>query len=153
MPSSFHREKRPDFSPNIFTWTMDILLFSITIFHVAACFMRYIFLSLPIWKTPELQSLTFGQWARETRWDNFLARLLYLDVAWDGFIYDILVPLYSGMCTAPAEAILDHPAEEFLGELPVLIFFFLYLNRLFRLQLAWLRHTTLHCVERSPGRG
>ncbi|KAH8834886.1 hypothetical protein DL96DRAFT_1701903 [Flagelloscypha sp. PMI_526] len=103
MPASLRREKTPEFTPTTPPFT-----------SLHASF-RYIFLSIPLWKTPEIQTLTFEQWVVKTRWDNFLTRLLRLDVAWDAFCFDILCPLYAAVCTAPQEAMLVHPVEDFLG--------------------------------------
>lgn len=38
-----------------------------------------------------------------------------LDLAWRDFTYTVLLPLFSAVCTAPEEDVLQHPVEEFLG--------------------------------------
>lgn len=42
-------------------------------------------------------------------------RFLELDVRWQLFVEDVLVPLFSAVCTTARETVWEHPVEEFLG--------------------------------------
>ncbi|KAI0808936.1 hypothetical protein BC629DRAFT_1075830 [Irpex lacteus] len=68
-------------------------------------------LPLPIRPPPHT---TFRQWVRATTPRGTLARAMGLDRRWVGFAEDVLVPLFSAVCTAEEEAVWEHPVEEFL---------------------------------------
>ncbi|KLO20421.1 hypothetical protein SCHPADRAFT_923586 [Schizopora paradoxa] len=57
---------------------------------------------------------TFGAWIEGNCPRNPLARLLRFDTSWNLLCYDILLPLFSGICTASREEILNHPVLDFL---------------------------------------
>lgn len=75
-------------------------------------------LRIPVWlPTPSRPSAekTFSEWRDATTPSSSLARYLGLDTKWRNFVADVLVPLFSAVCTASTEDIWNHPAEEFLG--------------------------------------
>lgn len=66
-------------------------------------------------------SVTFQEWVSQTVPRNFLARRLGLHKSWIIFCQDVLVPIFSAVCTAPEEDIYGHPVEEFLGMTAILL--------------------------------
>jgi len=60
--------------------------------------------------------MTFEEWAKWARPRSLLFRLLGLDAVWDNYVETVLVPMYSGVCSANREDILQHPVEDFLGK-------------------------------------
>ncbi|KAI0089742.1 hypothetical protein BDY19DRAFT_940569 [Irpex rosettiformis] len=59
-------------------------------------------------------NVTFREWIQSTTPRSTLSRWLGLDKRWMAFAEDILIPLFSAVCTASEEAIWEHPVEEFL---------------------------------------
>lgn len=71
---------------------------------------------LPIPIRPH-SSMTFREWIDMKTPESGIARWAGWDRRWQEYARDVLVPLYSAVCTAPEEVVWDHPVEEFLGEL------------------------------------
>jgi microfibrillar-associated protein 1 len=82
-----------------------------------------LFLSVPIWRSNDVEETSFAEWAERTAPTGALARWLGMDLVWRDYTQTVLLPLFSAICTAPDEDVLRHPAEEFLGEIP---FYFPY---------------------------
>lgn len=59
---------------------------------------------------------TLAEWTRRTTPSNFIARTFGMDVAWTKFVDEVVIPLFSAVCTAPADDIYQHPVNEILGE-------------------------------------
>jgi hypothetical protein len=59
---------------------------------------------------------TFREWVELTTPQSVLSKWLGLDVHWVKYAQEVLVPLFSGVCTASEQSIWDHPVEEFLGK-------------------------------------
>lgn len=97
-------------------------MFLLVTAHVAICYLRLLLFALPFWRGNALgvETTTFGEWAERTVPTGVLARWSGFDMAWRNFTHTVLVPLFSAVCTAPAEDVLRHPMEEFLGEFFVL---------------------------------
>jgi hypothetical protein len=74
----------------------------------------YALLPVPIRPPPHM---TFREWVRLTTPNSALSRWLGLDQQWTKYAHDILIPLFSAVCTASEQSIWDHPVEEFLGKL------------------------------------
>ncbi|KAJ7223394.1 hypothetical protein GGX14DRAFT_513778 [Mycena pura] len=91
-----------------------LALFILTTLQLFACYVRLILFSLPPVRSKRFNDLTFGEWAAETVPCNFFARVLGFDSAWKSFTQDVLIPLFSAVCTAPEEAINAHPVEDIL---------------------------------------
>lgn len=88
-----------------FLFTVQLILcYSITLYH-----------SLPFWRQLNISAMTFQEWASQSTPQSTLSKWLRLDVMWAHYIHSTLIPLFSAVCTAPAEDILNHPMEEFLG--------------------------------------
>ncbi|KAF7310496.1 hypothetical protein HMN09_00592100 [Mycena chlorophos] len=90
------------------------LLFVLSTLELFVCYLRLLIFVLPPLRSRRLQTQTFGEWVEETTPTNFLARWLAWDVSWQSFAQDVLVPLFSAVCTAPEAAVKAHPAEDFL---------------------------------------
>ena len=58
---------------------------------------------------------TLGEWTKRTTPSNFVARVLGMDTAWLKFIDDVVVPLFSAVCTATSDDVYRHPVNEILG--------------------------------------
>jgi hypothetical protein len=91
-------------------------LFILSTLQLFLCYMRLILLALPAMRCKRLNVLTFEEWAAETIPQHFVARVLGFDSTWRSFTQDVLIPLFSAVCTAPEEAVNTHPVEDFLGE-------------------------------------
>lgn len=59
---------------------------------------------------------TLGEWTRRTTPSNFVARVLGMDIAWLNFVDEVVVPLFSAVCTATSDNVYKHPVNEILGE-------------------------------------
>jgi len=74
-------------------------------------YMRVVVLACPLFQSPDT---TFGAWIEENCPQNLVARSLGFDESWKHLCYDILLPLFSGICTASREEMLSHPVLDFL---------------------------------------
>jgi microfibrillar-associated protein 1 len=96
--------------------TRWILYFEVAI---SALLLLFNYLRLVVLSSPFIRprgTLTFGQWCERTTPKGFLARTTRMDKSWQIFTEEVLIPLYSAVCTAPREDILSHPVEELLGK-------------------------------------
>lgn len=96
-------------------WTTG--LFLLLTFQLLLCYLRVLYLSLPI-RRSRVETMTFGEWAKESIPTGTLARWTTFDAVWADFTMSVLVPLFSAVCTASENDILEHPVEEFLGVWP-----------------------------------
>lgn len=91
-------------------------LFVILTVQLALCYALTIWHSIPIWRPKKISTMTLGEWATDVAPTGGFAKWLGMDVAWGDYMETILLPLMSGMTTAPEADVLDHPVEEILGE-------------------------------------
>ena len=96
----------------VFTLVMFILMTMQLLFN----YLRLILFSVPFLRPSHLQNLTFREWTTNTVPSGVLARLTGMDAAWKDFTKQILVPLFSAVCTASETDVMEHPMEEFLGK-------------------------------------
>ncbi|KAJ7480105.1 hypothetical protein B0H11DRAFT_1725374 [Mycena galericulata] len=89
-------------------------LFILSTLQLFVCYMRLILFALPPLRSQQLNAMTFEAWAAETVPRNFVARIFGFDRTWRSFTHDVLIPLFSAVCTAPEEAVNAHPVEDFL---------------------------------------
>lgn len=94
-------------------WTTS--LFILLTMQLILCYFITLFHSLPFWRPSNISTLTFQEWASQATPQSTLSSWLGLDAAWTDYIHSTLIPLLSAVCTAPAEDIMNHPMEEFLG--------------------------------------
>ncbi|KAJ3864584.1 splicing factor, Prp19-binding domain-containing protein, partial [Lentinula novae-zelandiae] len=103
--SSIHAAARGAYAYGIFT----LMCFKLLILYI-----RVLFLSIPIFRPQGVEEMTFRTWSASTTPRGFIAQCTMLDLAWVEFTQDLLVPLFSAVCTAPESNVYDHPVEEFL---------------------------------------
>ena len=96
-------------------WFATLVLFAVFTLQITLNYVRLLFLSVPSWRPKDIESMTFRQWAEASVPTGYLARLSGWDVAWQDFTWNVLVPLFSAVCTTSEEDVLEHPAEEMLG--------------------------------------
>ncbi|KAK7064731.1 hypothetical protein R3P38DRAFT_56509 [Favolaschia claudopus] len=89
-------------------------LFVLSTIQLFLCYMRLLFFAIPALRPKRHNELTFEEWAAETVPNNLLCRLFRLDATWTSFTQEVLMPLFSAVCTAPKDSINAHPVEEFL---------------------------------------
>ncbi|KAJ3849304.1 splicing factor, Prp19-binding domain-containing protein [Lentinula lateritia] len=89
-------------------------IFTLMCFQLLILYIRVLFLSIPIFRPQDVEEMTFRTWSALTTPRGFIAEWTMLDLAWVEFTQDLLVPLFSAVCTAPESNIYDHPVEEFL---------------------------------------
>jgi hypothetical protein len=98
------------------TKAITLAMFFLMTMQVLFSYLRLILLSAPFLRPRRLENLIFREWAANTVPSGVLARLGGLDTAWKDFTRQILVPLFSAVCTASEADVMEHPMEEFLGK-------------------------------------
>jgi microfibrillar-associated protein 1 len=93
-----------------------LAMFILTTLQVLINYLRLILLSVPFLRPRRLENLTFREWTAHTVPNGTLARISGLDIAWKDFTRQILIPLFSAVCTASETDVMEHPMEEFLGK-------------------------------------
>jgi len=120
MPSVMHdvhiKEDNFLIRATVRLWTR--VMFAFWALQILYCYIRLLFLSIPFVRPSRIEFMTFGEWAKRTIPKGILARLAMLDTAWINFTDHVMLPLFSAVCTAPRENVLEHPMEEFLGTFP-----------------------------------
>ncbi|KAF9454942.1 hypothetical protein P691DRAFT_770043 [Macrolepiota fuliginosa MF-IS2] len=94
----------------LWTWVVFILM----TLEILFCFFIFVLYSVPFFRSPSAENQPFKEWAKEVTPNSFLARWVGLDIAWQSYVRDIIVPMLSGVCTATEDDVLDYPAELFL---------------------------------------
>lgn len=77
---------------------------------------RFALLCAPLFRPKDVRDLTWAEWVERYSASGPLARWTGVSGAWNRFINDICLPMFSGTCSATYEDVWQHPAEEFLGE-------------------------------------
>ncbi|KAF7297845.1 hypothetical protein MKEN_01408400 [Mycena kentingensis (nom. inval.)] len=96
------------------TRILGLVLFWVSTLQLLVCYVRLILFAVPRLRPQRTVMLTFEEWVGETTPSSVLARFLGLDGVWRAFARDVLVPLFSAVCTAPEDVIYAHPVEDFL---------------------------------------
>lgn len=94
-------------------------LFLLNMLWIAFCYARLQWLAIPIRRDSEIRHISFQVWATRSEPKGLIAWWLGADARWKEFVHDVLVPLFSAVCTASSEDVMGHPVEEFLGKLEV----------------------------------
>lgn len=89
--------------------------FTLMTLQVVFNFLRLIWLALPWGRQQCLRDMSFGEWREHSVPRGMLARCFRADDGWRVFTEEILVPLFSAVCTAGEADVGNHPVEEFLG--------------------------------------
>lgn len=116
MNDTYLRTKGESMAARALTKAITWLTFILITMQVVFNYLRLIFLSVPFMRPKHLEHLTFRDWTLRTVPRGVLARWSGLDVAWEDFTKQILVPLFSAVCTASEADVMDHPMAEFLGK-------------------------------------
>ncbi|KZV95595.1 FAD/NAD(P)-binding domain-containing protein [Exidia glandulosa HHB12029] len=119
MPSALrpHGKTRPGLFGSMdacLLWCLAWGFFVLSTLELLWCQVRLCVLSAPWFRPDALSTLTFEEWASRTTPRGFVSRCIGLDQSWTTFVHDILVPLFSAICTAGSEDVLRHPVPEFL---------------------------------------
>ncbi|KAG6918686.1 hypothetical protein DXG01_012504 [Tephrocybe rancida] len=118
MPSvldePYQLTKGKSFLTRAFTRVWTIGLFVLLTLQLLVCYVRTAHYALPFRRPKTLEKMTFGEWAQRTVPTGLLARWTGFDFAWKDYTQTVLIPLFSAVCTAPEEDVLQHPVEEFL---------------------------------------
>ncbi|TFK76670.1 hypothetical protein BDN72DRAFT_753735, partial [Pluteus cervinus] len=95
------------------------VLFAVFLFYVVICYFRMIWLASPVFRlNPQrLERMRFAEWITETTPKGTFSKWTGMENAWREYAKTVLVPLFSAVCTAPEEDVLNHPVEEFLDYL------------------------------------
>lgn len=116
LDEPYHRTKGQSFVVRALTKAWTVGLFVLLTSNLVLCYLRMIFYALPIWRSKALERTTFEEWAAATVPTSFLARWTGMDLAWRDYTHTVLLPLFSAVCTAPEQDVLQHPVEEILGK-------------------------------------
>ena len=116
MEEAYRATKGRGFIVRAVTKAWTIWVFALMTVQMVVCYLRLLCFAVPVCRTRGSELIMFGEWAEQTVPRCVLARWLGADVVWREFVYMVLLPLFSAVCTAPAEDVLRHPVEEFLGE-------------------------------------
>ncbi|KAG6857657.1 hypothetical protein H0H87_010226 [Tephrocybe sp. NHM501043] len=93
-------------------WTLG--LFVLVTLHLLVCYVRTLYYAMPFGRPKEVEKMTFGAWAQWSVPRGLLVRWTGMDFAWKDYVETVLLPLFSAVCTAPEEDVMNHPVEEFL---------------------------------------
>ncbi|KAK0464173.1 splicing factor, Prp19-binding domain-containing protein [Armillaria novae-zelandiae] len=116
MPSTLDDPPKPELGLTLRAaakaWTIG--LFVVWSIHILFCYLRLLWLSIPMMRSPGIEAMTYKAWVEKTRPTGLLAKWTGFEQVWTEFTHAIMVPLFSAVCTAPEQEVLDHPVEEFL---------------------------------------
>lgn len=98
----------------LFVTLPTLLMFAFSALRILSNFIRLAVLSIPLfWSRDSVE--TFRQWSTRMAPTGPLARITRADTSWVAFIHEVVIPLFSAVCTASEEDIYDYPAAEILG--------------------------------------
>ncbi|KAF7367386.1 hypothetical protein MSAN_00801200 [Mycena sanguinolenta] len=89
-------------------------IFVLSTVQLLICYIRLLFFAFPALRSKRHNNLTFEEWVVETTPTHFIWKSFRFDTIWKSFAQDVLVPLFSAVCTAPNDLINTHPVEDFL---------------------------------------
>lgn len=120
MPAGISRayQSGKDFDPlsRTLPTIYALVIFTLMTVQLVLCYARTVYLALPMWRKAKIKTMTYEQWVEETTPKSLVAVWLGMDHMWSNYAHDVLIPLFSAVCTAPEADIKNHPVEEFLGE-------------------------------------
>ncbi|EGO19464.1 hypothetical protein SERLADRAFT_442940 [Serpula lacrymans var. lacrymans S7.9] len=114
MPSSLTVANSKSLPTQVTNYTVSYGLFVISTIYLLLNYLRLIMLSIPCLRSARAPEMTFREWIEYAAPIGFIGQILGSEASWKDFSYDVLVPLFSAVCTAPEEDVTEHPAEEFL---------------------------------------
>jgi hypothetical protein len=92
------------------------LHFALSILSAFVAYLWLLWLSAPSYRRADISTMTLREWTTRTAPGGPFFRLVGAEERWRGFVSEILIPLFSAVCTAPTEDIWNHPVEEILGQ-------------------------------------
>ncbi|KAJ7119899.1 hypothetical protein C8R43DRAFT_1099128 [Mycena crocata] len=98
----------------LLTRAVALGLFLLSAAQLLICFMRLVFFAIPVVRPKRTNTLTFEEWAAETVPRGVVAKTFGFDSTWRSFTQDVLIPLFSAICTVPEETVNAHPVEDLL---------------------------------------
>ncbi|KIY66805.1 hypothetical protein CYLTODRAFT_437293 [Cylindrobasidium torrendii FP15055 ss-10] len=98
----------------MFIWISSRVFFAFWVLQVACCYIRLVWLSIPFVRPKRIETMSYATWVNRTIPASALSRWTGFDRAWHDFTTAVLIPMFSGVCTAPEEEIRNHPVEELL---------------------------------------
>lgn len=102
---------------NIVTVLPGITAYLYITLYLVINYIRLFFLCLPVVRARlRWEDETLFEWMERTEPKGRFAAWLGLKDSWRDFVWDVMVPLFSALCTAEREDIMNHPADELLGE-------------------------------------
>ncbi|KAG8874615.1 hypothetical protein FRB97_005782 [Tulasnella sp. 331] len=99
------------------TKLMPLLGFTWATLMFFACYVRLIILSTPAWRLSLWGSPageTLAAWGKRTTPRDIISAWVGFDVAWDEFVRQVVLIMFSAMCTSSAEDLWAHPVEAIL---------------------------------------
>ncbi|KAG7090731.1 hypothetical protein E1B28_009821 [Marasmius oreades] len=97
-----------------FTRLWTTVIFALEAFRLLLCYLWLLVLSIPIFRFSNTAHMAYSTWAKRSVPAGFIARGLGLDLAWENFTNEVLLALFSGLCTCSFDDVLRHPVEELL---------------------------------------
>ncbi|KAG8741545.1 hypothetical protein FRC10_002722 [Ceratobasidium sp. 414] len=111
VPSSVFRTRRLSSPLDVLAVLVSTLTWIFSMLALVLHYGRLYVLSRPSARTPtHLCQETLRAWAARTTQQNFISRSL----GWEAFVADVIVPLFSAVCTTAIDDVWEHPAGEIL---------------------------------------
>ncbi|QRW05047.1 microfibrillar-associated protein MFAP1, Zn finger, CCHC type protein [Ceratobasidium sp. AG-Ba] len=111
IPSSVLQARRLSSPIDTLAMLASMLVWAYSMLGLFLHYVRLFVISRPSARTPtHLCHETLREWAVRTTQQNFLSRLL----GWESFVADVIVPLFSAVCTTSIDDVWKHPAGEIL---------------------------------------
>ncbi|KAL0576387.1 hypothetical protein V5O48_005608 [Marasmius crinis-equi] len=115
MPSSMRRRTK---DTPVLLGTLQMIwsfaAFALMAVQLLVCYLRLLILAVPIFRFLDTPTMAYSTWARRTLPTGLIARMTGFDLAWIEFTQDVVIPLFSAVCTCPLDDVQSHPVEEFL---------------------------------------
>jgi hypothetical protein len=121
------------------------MLFLLVTLRLGFNFVRLIWLSVPFLRPECIPRMTFQEWTEYSVPNGIIPRWTGMDNTWKDFTSQILVPLFSAVCTAAENDVMNHPVEEFLGMISQNYTQVSFYNPMFA-DYVWLTFGTHHYV-------
>ncbi|PBK70310.1 hypothetical protein ARMSODRAFT_1083946 [Armillaria solidipes] len=99
MPSNLDDSPKPELGLALRAaakaWTIG--LFVVWSIHILFCYLRLLWLSIPMVRSPGIETMTYKAWVEKTRPTGLLAKWTGFEQVWTEFTHAIMVPLFSAV--------------------------------------------------------
>jgi hypothetical protein len=113
MPSNVYTTPQGSAPPDILEIILNAIKWTLSMIVLVIHYARLYFLSNPASRTPtHLCRETLKEWAHRTTRQSGIFRFL----GWEAFVADVVVPLFSAVCTTSIDDVWEHPVAEILGQ-------------------------------------